>query len=354
MNSPEFQLAVASCRQTFAAGDASAIQRRCATVDWGRFIRVARYHRVQALVWHGLRSAKTDIPPEIAATLRSDAELIAAENLRIALESHELRARFEEAGLAFLFVKGLTVGRLAYGNPMLKMGWDIDLLVDRAQVEEAADLLGERGYRQRIPPPPADVKSWHELHKESVWSRDDGLHVELHTRLMDNAALIPRIDVHSPRREVEIAPGIALPTLAEDELFAYLCVHGASSLWFRLKWITDLAAILHRLPSAEIERLYARSQDLGAGRASGHALLLADAIYGSLGNSTLGAELARNRGNRWLVAAALRQLAGRTEPREPTSVFGGTAAIHWTQLLLLPGIRFKLSELLRQARSALT
>ena len=82
----------------------------------------------------------------------------------------------------------------------------------------------------------------------------------------------PSLDVHSPAQEVEIAPGIALPTLADEELFAYLAVHGASSAWFRLKWIADFAAILDARTGAEIERIYQKSQVLGAGRAAGQAL----------------------------------------------------------------------------------
>lgn len=353
MNSPEFQLTVACCRRAFAGGDGGAIHSLCPAVDWARFTRVARYHRVQALVWTSLAATKAEVPAQTACTLKSEAEAVAAENLRIAVESREIRSQFERAGAALLFVKGLTVGKLAYGNAMLKMGWDIDLLVDSSQLAEAARLLSERGYRLVVPPPSTDVRSWHGLRKESVWSRDDGLHVELHTRLADNRTLIPAIGIHSPRREVEVAPGIALPTLCDDDLFAYLCVHGASSLWFRLKWITDLAAILHRVSPADLERLYSRSQDLGAGRSSGHALLLADELYGTLGDSALRTELARDRGNRWLTKAALRQLAGRDEPVEPTSFVGGTAAIHYTQFLLVPGLAFKLSELVRQARTAI-
>ena len=49
---------------------------------------------------------------------------------------------------------------------------------------------------------------------------------------------------------------------------------------------------------------------------------------------------------------ALRQLAGSGEPVEPTSIPGGTLRIHFTQFFLLPGIAFKVSELLRQARAA--
>ena len=59
-----------------------------------------------------------------------------------------MRDDFASAGVALLFLKGLTVGKLAYGNAMLKMGWDIDLLVDPDQLVEAAGLLEARGYRQ--------------------------------------------------------------------------------------------------------------------------------------------------------------------------------------------------------------
>jgi len=79
-----------------------------------------------------------------------------------------------------------------------------------------------------------------------------------------------------------VAPGIRLPTLARDEQFAYLCVHGASSAWFRLKWISDLAGVLHGQSGEMIERLFERSQALGAERAAGQALLLADRLFGSL------------------------------------------------------------------------
>ena len=55
---------------------------------------------------------------------------------------------------------------------------------------------------------------------------------------------------------------------------------------------------------------------------------------------------------RWLFRLALRQLAGKAEPVEPTARPGGTLRIHLSQFLLLPGLSFKTSELVRQARAA--
>lgn len=345
--SPEFWLTVACCRWAF---DHSAEPEISDDVDWDRFMRLARFHRVQGLVSDCLRSTDTPVPSAVADALGADTESIVAANLHIAAECRELRSEFETAGISLLFVKGLTVGALAYPKPLLKMGWDIDLLIGPDRLADAVELLRRRGYRQVVPTEGTDAQSWHRRRKESEWSLGPGLHVELHTRLADNVRLIPRLNVNSPRQLVQIMPGTSLPTLAGDELFAYLCVHGASSAWFRLKWITDLAAILHRVEAQGIERLYERSQKLGAGRAAAQALLLADNLYGSLRGTDLRSKLERDWTGRRLAAAAYRQVA--LNDTEPTAALLGTARIHWTQLLLKPGLGFKVSELARQIRDA--
>jgi hypothetical protein len=112
--------------------------------------------------------------------------------------------------------------------------------------------------------------------------------------------------------------------------------------------------MIHDCAPEELERLHGRSQDLGAGRASGQALLLADALYGTLGDAqALKQSLERDRPTRRLLRTALRQLAGKSEPVEPTARPFGTWAIHYSQLLLRPGPAFKVSEFVRQARAAL-
>jgi hypothetical protein len=96
--------------------------------------------------------------------------------------------------------------------------------------------------------------------------------------------------------------------------------------------------------------MYESSQALGADRAAGQALLLADRLYGSLSETGLREKLAADRATRWLAEAAYAQLTGR--PREPTSVRFGTWRIHLTQFALKRGLGFKLSEFTRQTRDA--
>jgi hypothetical protein len=351
--SRELSLLIECCRWAFAGDNSDRVRQLGATCHADRFIRLARFHRVQGLAWQCLGSLEA--MPEAARALAADAQGVAAVNLRIAVECRRLLGRFQDRKVPLLFVKGLSLGALAYPNPLLKMGWDIDLLIDPSNLAAAAGLLQGCGYEPLKPRTADRLAHWHDHEKESLWkSARSGFNVELHTRLADNRRLIPGLDVHSPRQKVEVAPGIVLPTLAGDELFAYLCVHGASSAWFRLKWITDFAALLHRRSGDDIARLHRRSQELGAGRAAGQALMLSDALYNTLdGNPDLRKQLDASAAERRLCRAAMRQLAGRTEPMEPTARPWGTARIHLTQFLLRPGLRFQLSELARQARYAL-
>ena len=348
---PEFLLLVRCCQWNFTSAKDCSEPEIPAGLDWSHFLNQAHRHRVQGLVWNALAGQRDQLPEYVTAALSSHARSIAATNLGIAALCRELQQSFQQSGIPLLFLKGLTVGALAYRGPLLKMGWDIDLLIDPSDLAAAADLLSDRGFELRVPDSTADLQEWHGRSKESVWQRNEAVFVELHTGLADNERLIPTIDIHSRRQLVEVVPGISLPTLADEELLAYLAVHGSSSAWFRLKWISDFAALLEGRTSEELRRLYLRSQELGADRAAGQALLLADTLFGTLGPvPALREEVANDRPTRLLCSAALRMIR---EAGEPTARLLGTLTIHWTQFMLKPDLAFKWSELRRQGAGLL-
>lgn len=342
----EFALAVACCRWSFSGDGAKRIGELSSQVDWEAFLATCRRHRVQALAWRALSKLDAAIAPAVRIALASDARAIAEHGLRAAAESLRLAQTFEDAHIPLLFLKGLTLGKLAYGDPFLKMGWDIDLLVAPADIAKAGSLMGKLGYRVTLPRDARQLERWHRSRKESVWTNRSGLVVELHSRVADQRQLLPTVTVASPRQVVAVAPSVELPTLADDELFAYLCVHGASSAWFRLKWIADLAGYLHGRDAQAIEHFHDCAGALAAGRAAGQALILADWLFDQRLSEPVAKSLSLPHG--WLARAAFREML-RGEPTERPL---GTGMIHFTQFLLLPGWRYKLSELNRQARVA--
>lgn len=341
-------LAVECCRRSFE--DSSDIAAPLPHgIDWARFRSLARFHRIEGLVWKNLASHRRELPKEGGDELQLAASEIASNNLRALQECRTVLNAFEDGKIPLLFLKGLPLGALAYGNPAIKSSIDIDLLIDPEDLLPSAAVLQAVGYRLVAPAEFRKLVRWHRRWKESVWRNDRArTQIDLHTRTADNPRLIPTIDVHSPSQRVEISDGIGLATLADDEQFAYLAVHGASSAWFRLKWLADFAGFLTGKAS-RMGRFYQRSQELGAGRAAGQALLLADELFGTLSESPeLSAKLHSDPATRRLFRTALGMLTRNSA--EPTSQRWGTLPIHSTQLLLLPGFGYKLAEMTRQVR----
>ncbi len=345
----EFDLLVACCRWPVSPLELERICRESASIDWPRFGRLAGRHRVEGLVWRVLASAAIEIPPVIANCLRDRAFQIARQNLLAAVECKRLRDAFAGAEIDHLFIKGLTLAVLAYGSIIPKAASDVDVLIAPDALLPACRILEQLGYRAVLPISGDEtaLMRWHAISKESVWIGADGSTLELHTSLADHPELIPSIGVDSPRQSVDVASEVQLETLAQDELFAYLSVHGASSAWFRLKWLADLAALLAGSDQAETSRLHERAATLGAGVPAAAALILLHQLFGIAVAPELLNEW-RRPAIRLLVHASRKSMTGSRGEVELQQVPLGTIWIHLAQLGMIPSLRGKVSELRRQ------
>ena len=345
---PELKLLARACATNFQ--NASETEHFVEPVDWTRLFRLASRHRIEGLAYLGLRKFP-GAPFDTLESLAKSSRQIAAKSLQAIDDCFRLRDAFVAERIPMLFVKGSSLARLAYRSPFAKQSKDIDILVGTSDVSRAALLLGNLKFTPAPPVTVATATRWHRRMKESEWARSDGRQIDLHGRLANSPKLIPGLGVESPYQEVEIAPGETLRTLANDELGAYLAVHGASSAWFRLKWVADFAAPLVGCEGSEIERRYRCWIRLGAGRTAGQALLVADALFTLPLSLRLRGELNGDRVIRLLVSSSLKALVNE---REPTERRFGTMAMHAIQLTSLPGVSFAVREAARQLSEAWT
>jgi hypothetical protein len=233
----------------------------------------------------------------------------------------------DAAQIPNLMLKGAAVEMLAYGQLGLKDAWDIDLLVSPADVEFAREILENAGYVLVQPEnlSAAQFKTLVELARECEFShRQNGMTVELHWGLADGPVLLPHMSVASPSQSVTLTDTLRLRTFAPEELFAYLCVHGAMHGWSRLKWLADLAAVVAAESPDSVEHLYRRSRALGAGLCSAQALLLCERLLSVPISAALREELRRSHAAVWLVRIALQTMAGGDERELDERRFAGT------------------------------
>jgi hypothetical protein len=320
----EFLLAVACCRWPPSEARDTAIRAAATDVsDWNTFLRVVKRQRIVGLVHHALLSARIDVPSPIAKEITSGARLNAMRNLLMRAETVRLHRAFDEAHIPVLVLKGVALAQLAYGSLHSKHTRDIDLLVPPDRAEAALQLLEHENYALASPAQHLSEVQRRALvryGREAEFAhRGNNLRVELQWRIADNPLLLRGVDAHSTTQNVCVFDRVSVPTLAEEHLFAALCVHGALHAWSRLKWLADLNALIGA-NDADIVRLYRNAQHVGAGLCAGQMLLLCHRLFDLRLPVALAEEIQASRRVKKLVAIALSAMIA---PHAETEIGGG-------------------------------
>jgi hypothetical protein len=306
-------------------------------------------HQVVGVVHDGLMRARPAIPPGIAQAIGTQAAALVRQNLALAAEGVRLQRLFAEANVLVVFIKGAPLAMLAYGNLGLRQSKDLDLLVPAESVPAATALVERAGYRRFDPP--AGISNA-QLRLLVPMRRDFGyLHeesqvaVELHWRLFGNPHFMVEKSVIASSRIVQLTGAIGMRTLADEDLFAYLCAHGARHWWYQLKWLADVGALLAGISTDGVERLYRAAEARGVDRAAGQALLLCKRLLGTAIPEHLVAILRESATLRWLEATALRAMTAGNSELEPRQILFGTTRGSLSCFLLSRNWRYRLAEL---------
>jgi hypothetical protein len=337
-----FALVAACCRRPLDAQVVAAVRAAAETADWPAVLGLAARHRVEGLVDEALAAAGIDGPPPVAARLTARAHDIARGNLAMAAEIVRIQRAFDAAGIPMLMLKGVALAQLAYGAFTRKHNRDIDLYVPRTSALAAMQRLEAEGYALAEPKTQlteAQQRMLITYAREAVLVHRDKRHtLELHWQFTDNPRLLDGIGAMPATQEVALIPGSVVRTLNHDDLFAYLCVHGASHSWSRLKWLADLNALQARGSDAEIVRLYRHAQAHGAGLCAGQSLLLCRDVFARRLPAALENELTRSTRVRQLVRIAHRAM--RTPEADGGTRFSAKTRAFFTSFLLGEGVAF--------------
>lgn len=333
----EFLLVAACCRWPLGEAAIATIRQRAAeAVDWPYLIRIVKRQRVAGLVHNALSSATIELPGGVAQALASEAQIIAGQNLILAAETIRLQRAFDGAKIPVITLKGIALAQLAYGSLTLKHGKDIDLLVPRERAREALELLERDGYQLRRP-----ARHLSAMQRDAAlrYGLEFGLarrrlQLELRWRLTENPHVLTGPGPYSHTQDVVLSDSTTIRTLADDFLFAYLCVHGAGHGWSRLKWLADLNALIAKKSDAEIEHLYRYAEARDCGICAGQALLLCERLLQARLPPALARELASSKRLEILVAMALGVMTGTDSETEIEDRPFGSTRINIMQFLL--------------------
>lgn len=248
--------------------------------DWTRVIELADRHRVAPVIFRNLStSASISIPPEVKQDLQSRYEANARRALMHYAETMRVTRLLAHEGIRAAPFKGAPLAHHLYGDVAYRHAGDIDVLISGRDYLTADAVLTKHGFVRENPsivPNTRELTRLQHRRKDAIYLHPrHAYRLELHWQLLDMPSYFP---LSWPMTNRTRMAGEFLPAMPLHTLAMYLCTHGASSGWFRLKWLVDISRLVVH-PHFDIERVLSKARDEGLERVFTQALALCRLLF---------------------------------------------------------------------------
>lgn len=287
--------------------------------DWTDVIRKALHHGVAVLLCRTLqRLPDAEVPRDVVEAARAflvRAEAEGAERVDQTLDALDALAADGIPALAF---KGIALATLAHADPVVRPSKDIDVLVRRDDMARAVACLGGLGYREGETFSPRIMATCYTTYGQEILFAEGRLPVEPHWTFAPSPFAIDLDIAGMWRRAIQIdIAGRRVPTLSVEDTLLVACLHGAKEKWWRLLWVADIAALVHRHPSIDWAAVEHRASQAGMVRILRLGLGLAHAVFSTRLPSELTRVIERDDPTQRLIEASERRLASDANGPEP-------------------------------------
>ena len=265
---PEFELLLKICFS--AAGDDDA---DCHGLDWTRVMALSRKHRIDGLVVDWLiKREPGGVPKDVLAAFTTSRREQSLAYLLRAAETLALSQALERRGLPCLVLKGCAVAETLFApDPARRNSIDIDILVAPEHFRAAETILVENNYVLHSPragvPESARSMGMHLSNAFAYFNADKQIAVELHHRLLANPykMAIPFAELLARSDRLRLGGG-EVRVLGASDNAVFLCCHGTTHAYARLKWLADISRLFASASAAALEEMRTRARALDCDR----------------------------------------------------------------------------------------
>jgi len=277
------------CARRPGAMSADEVRRAVsAEPDWPYVLEWAAWHGVGSMLATTLtRNAADLLSPPLLESMNRRSRTTAVRNLFLLSHLASVLAQFESRGVRALAFKGSFLAHTFYEDPSLREFSDLDIVVRRRDVRQAAGILRELGFVAR--PPAGDerrprVAEWTE-YARAYDRASDGVTVDLHWHLAlaTFRAGISMRRLWNETRVYEIG-GSPVRSFSPEATLLVLCIHGSKhgpTPWPRLKWVVDVDRTVRARPDLDWDRLRRLADSLGCRRILLTGVWLASDVLGT-------------------------------------------------------------------------
>jgi hypothetical protein len=245
----EEELILACARTSLEPPEAERLRRLADQgLDWAHVVEVCHRHGVSPLLYRSLKVLHQINPPvSLMKQLQEHFYRNLAHNLKLEAELATLLDHFRKYRISAIPYKGPALATSVYGNIALRVFGDLDILIQKENVQNAAELIISLGYQPEFKFDPRQMAVYTHTFYELTFTATGKASVELHWEIYSDHFAFPITPLsiwHDENAEDPYESGYR--SIPPEKLLLMLCVHGAQHYWGRLGWICDIAELLRK------------------------------------------------------------------------------------------------------------
>jgi hypothetical protein len=295
-------------------------------IDWQFLQDLAFYHKVVPFFYHNLSSSlRRHYPADLLMEMKVFCLQNSARNLAHLSTLIAIQKLFEENGIMFLVFKGPPLAADVFGGISLRTFGDLDILVSRHNLRKSIHLLQDAGFNTDIN---LNIEQYEKLlatFHHAVMIKGSAV-IELHWELSGRYFSKP-VEFESVAERIEVVnvEGIDVPTLGQEDLLVYLCIHGCRHYWAQLDSVCCVNELVRNKQDLDWDLVLSLAQQQGAIKMLFMGLVLAQQLLGLELPGKILSELERFRRlddvSRWVILRmSCRTRTTRAEPGYVQSV----------------------------------
>lgn len=268
-------------------------------LSWENLFETASRLGVGPLLYFrmGVLGLREEIPSEVARQRKEEFLSSQARNMKLYADLRRVLTALTQEGIQVVVLKGAALAELAYEHVGLRTMGDVDLLVEKRNLEKAGAIIERLGF---LPNEGYGDKQWyrnHHHHLVPYVAPDGSMTVEIHWHIIERTAFVdmPIEELWVHTRPVRIA-SVPCLALSAEHMLLHVALHLSNPNRFlgQLRGLCDVAELLrrfgHELNWVELLRVTALA---GAKK---HLYVVLSLVHDALGAS--------------VPAGVLRQLQG--------------------------------------------
>ncbi|MCP4177327.1 MAG: nucleotidyltransferase family protein [bacterium] len=249
------------------------------SINFDEFIKLTEFHKVYTHIYEVVKKLDC-FPSETIKKLRNLNLNSARKSLAQTSELKKLNKLLTtDNNISFTVLKGQPLSVLLYANTTQRSSSDIDILVDKNDIDEVFNIF-EKDYIFLSPKPYVPLKYIKKYyHHLTFQNKQSNVKIEVHRMLFHYGYLLPFFSefVKDKITKIKITGDLFNILSFHYNLF-YCLIHGAEHQWVRLFWLYDIT-VYCKNKEFNINKLLAIAERFEVTHVIVSSLFLCDKIF---------------------------------------------------------------------------